>query len=373
MRRDLALPGRFNLLDPRGFLADLQREQMDIRPDDWTRVGAQGVIKTRVVGRGGRVTLDARFYEPAVRGAQPTLEKTYQGAAGKLDDLVHRWCDDLVENLTGEKGVFRTKIVYARPGRRTQDLMMVDASGGRPHVLVSNQSQNLLPAWAPTGDRIAYTSLLWRNPDQFILPLGDGRAQRVSKRPGLNSGGAFSPDGSRMVLTLSKDGNAEMYLISAADGSVQRRLTNHEGIDTSPALSRDGSELAFVSNRHGTPQIWVMPAGGGEARRVTLQGRYNQSPRWNPRPGTRQLAFTGQDERGRFDVFVLDLETGKTTRVTQNQGDNWEPTWAPNGRLLAFKSGRGGLWVATPQGAHQVQIVKGAAETPAWSPFLGGE
>ena len=98
------------------------------------------------------------------------------------------------------------------------------------------------------------------------------------------------------------------------------RLTNHPAIDSSPAFSPDGSQLAFVSSRQGSPQIFVMPAGGGAARRVTFQGKYNQTPRWNPRSDKQQIAFTGRDERGVFDVFVLDVKTGKIDRVTPGSG-----------------------------------------------------
>ena len=155
-------------------------------------------------------------------------------------------------------------------------------------------------------------------PDLFEARLG-ARPRRLSRHAGLNIGAAFSPDGRTIALTLSKDGNAEIYLVRAADGEILARLTDHPGIDASPSFSPDGAQLAFVSNRQGSPQIWVMPASGGAAKRVTFQGNYNQSPRFSPRSDDSQIAFTGRDERGRFDVFVLDLAAGTTQRVTQNQ------------------------------------------------------
>ena len=63
-----------------------------------------------------------------------------------------------------------------------------------------------------------------------------------------------------------------------------------------------------------------MSASGGGAKRVTFQGKYNQTPRWSPRADKPQIAFTGRDERGVFDIFILDVKTGKIDRVTQGQG-----------------------------------------------------
>jgi len=170
------------------------------------------------------------------------------------------------------------------------------------------------------------------------------------------------------VLTLSHQGNAELYRISPADGTVHARLTNNPAIDSSPTFSPDGSQIAFVSNRQGSPQIFVMSASGGGAKRVTFQGKYNQTPRWNPDPKKPFIAFTGRDERGVFDVFYIDIKSQQVTRVTQGKGSNLDPSWSPDGRLLVYASSRGGLFVANPETRHEVQITRGGAASPSWGP-----
>jgi TolB protein len=128
-----------------------------------------------------------------------------------------------------------------------------------------------------------------------------------------------------------------------------------------------------VSNRQGNPQIFVMPSSGGSPKRVTFQGKYNQTPRWNPRPDKPLIAFTGRDERGVFDIFMLDLRTGKIDRVTQGKGSNQDPTWSPDGRLLAYTSTRGGIFVANPETRHEVEIWRGAGSSPSWGPAPGAQ
>jgi len=186
-------------------------------------------------------------------------------------------------------------------------------------------------------------------------------------------GASWSPDGRVLALTLSHEGNSEIYRISPDDGRVLARLTQSAAIDSSPSFSPDGSQIAFVSNRQGSPQIFVMPATGGGPKRVTFQGKYNQTPRFNPRTDKPQIAFTGRDEKGLFDVFILDLKTNRIDRLAPQppltaRVSNLDPTWSPDGRLLAYTSSRGGIFVYNPETRHEVQIWKGSASSPSWGP-----
>ncbi len=176
-------------------------------------------------------------------------------------------------------------------------------------------------------------------------------------------GAAFH--GSKMAVVLSKDGNPEIY-VGDASGKGLRRLTKTGAIDVSPTWSPDGSKIAFVSDRHGSPQIFVMGAGGGGAKRVTFKGAYNQTPNWCPRPGSNLIAFTGRDS-GTYDVFTVDASSRQIRRLTQHQGRNMDPAFAPDCRAVAFWSSRGGIFVSNPEGLNQNLTVKGGANTIRWS------
>ena len=361
MAKDMDVTGLFQLLDAASFPPQLQAEGLSFSSALWTQVGAQAVIKMKTAGD----KLEGRVYVVA-RGDAPVLSKSYRAA--DVRDAVHDFANDVVQSFTGTRGVFGSRIAFALTGKGSHEIGAVDMDGGRMAVLTKMGSDSLLPAYAPTGGEVAFTSYLKNNPDLWVVSAGGGRARRVSKQLGLNTGAAWSPDGRAITLTLSHEGNAELYRISAEDGRILARLTNNPAIDSSPSLSPDGSQIAFVSNRQGSPQIFVMPVTGGAARRVTYQGKYNQTPRWNPRSDKQQIAFTGRDERGVFDVFIIDVKTGKIDRVTQGHGSNLDPTWSPDGRLLAYTSSRGGLFIANPETHHEVQIWRGAAASPSWGP-----
>jgi len=362
MSKDMDITGLFQVLDPASFPAQLQNEGMAFSSALWTQVGAQVVVKMKASGG----QLDGKLFVVA-RGDQPTLSKTYRSP--DIRDAIHEFANDIVQSTTGKRGVFGSRIAFAMSGHGAHEIGAVDMDGGRMAVLTKMGSDSLLPAYSPGGAEIAFTSYARNNPDLWVVAAGGGRARRVSRQPGLNTGAAWSPDGRVLAVTLSYEGNSEIYRISPEDGRVLARLTQRPAIDSSPSFSPDGSQIAFVSNRQGSPQIFVMPGGGGGAKRVTFQGKYNQTPRFNPRADKPQIAFTGRDEKGAFDVFILDLKTNRIARIVpQARGANLDPTWSPDGRLLAYTSTRGGIFVYNPETKHEVQVWKGSASSPSWGP-----
>jgi TolB protein len=369
---DLAMSGYFKVVDPKAYLANLTAEGLTINAQDWRNVGAEGVIKGRLTPYGDEVKLEFRLYEVA-KGDQPVLSKDYRGPKDNARLLVHQWAGEVVRYFTGEDSFFNSRIAFSSSaGPRRRDLWIMDWDGRGAHAITSS-SQNLLPAWSPSGAELAFTSFLANKPDIYLMASSGGRPRAISTRPGLNMGAAFSPDGQRIAATLSQDGNSEIYLLDRS-GAILKRLTNTPFIDASPTWSPDGSRIAFVSDRHGSPQIWVMGADGSGQTKVTRRGNYNQTPKWIPRKDSPPLvAFTARDEKLNYDIFTVNVDSGEIVRITEGHGSNQAPTWAPNGRALAYESSRGGLWISTADGRTEKQVYRGNASSPAWSPSLGGK
>ncbi|MCA9665223.1 MAG: PD40 domain-containing protein [Myxococcales bacterium] len=362
MERDLTLCGVFKVLNRKGFLANLRKEGTGIVVKKWTDIGALGVIKARARRSGRGYSIDFFLYDTG-KGAEPVLKKTYSGRSPRR--LAHQFDNDVYFYFTKSKGIFLTKIAFTLSSRRKKvsNVYVMDYDGHGGGRISYTGNQNILPNWAP-GGRLVWTSLLWQNPDLYISG-GGRRARRLSRQPGLNSGAAFSPDGSKIAITMSRSGNSDIWLISPS-GKILRQLTKHGGIDASPTWSPDGSRIAFVSNRGGSAQIYVMSSSGGGVRRLTFQGNYNQEPDWNPKPGSNLIAFTGRDGKGAYDIFTVDAKKGTIKRLTQGQGSCRSPTWSPNGRLVAYETTRGGIWVMDDEGLNQHQL-KRYGTSPAWS------
>jgi TolB protein len=371
VRSDLALSGLFDVLDPKGFLADAAEgfAAPTIRFARWADVGAEGLAKARVRRAGADVEGELHLFE--VRAGREALQKTVRAPASDPRALGHRIADEIVRHYTREPGVFGTKIAAIRKARGISELVLFDADGKNPRVLLSEKTILLTPAWRPDGKELLVTSYRGGRPEIWSYRLADRAFRRLAPVPNA-MGGVYSPDGSRIAFTASESGNSDVWVMNA-DGTGARRLTREPAIDLSPSWSPDGKRIAFVSDRAGTPQLYLMSAEGGEVRRLTFQGNYNQTPQWSPRGDL--LAFTARDERKVFDVFVFSPESGRIERVTQDQGKtNEEPSWAPNGRLLVFKTDRNGaaqLVVSDPRGERQTVIAGGVGElsAPAWGPL----
>lgn len=372
VRFDLALSGLFDVLDPKGFLADPAEgfAAPTVRFARWADVGADGLVKARVRRAGGELEGELHLYE--VRAGREVLATTARVPAADPRALGHRLADEIVRHYTREPGVFSTKLVAIRKAKGTFELVQFDADGKNPKVLVSERAILLTPAWRPDGKEILVTSYRGGRPEIWAYRLADRAFRRVAPIPNA-MGGVYSPDGARIAFTASEAGNSDVWVMNA-DGTGARRLTSHAALDLSPSWSPDGRRLAFVSDRAGTPQIYVMDANGGDPRRLTFQGNYNQTPQWSPRGDA--VAFTARDERKVFDVFTIAPDGGSLpVRVTQDQGrTNEEPSWAPTGRLMVFKTDRNGgtqLVVSDPRGDRQTVIAGGVGElsAPAWGPL----
>jgi TolB protein len=195
--------------------------------------------------------------------------------------------------------------------------------------------------------------------------------QQLVKMGDFATGAVFSPDGIRFAFSASQAENTDIWL-SPIEGGIVRRLTDSRGIDISASWSPDGKRLAFVSDRAGSPQIYTMASDGSDVRRITFQGNYNQEPAWSPKGDL--IAFSGRDEHRVFDLYAINVQTGKVARLTQNEGTNEKPSWAPNGRQLVFSSTRSGkkqLWTILPDGSNARQVTnepRGATDA-AWGPL----
>ena len=368
---DLHLSGLFQVLDPRGFLAPATEgiERGEIAFRTWADVGAEGLVKARLRKEGSDLAGDFKLFE--VGAQREALSQQLRGPQARARAIGHRFADEIIRYYTREPGVFSTRIAAVRKARGGRELVLLDADGKNPEVVLQDAIL-MLPSWRPDGGALAYTSYRGGKPELWAVDLATRQSRRLASLGDLATGVAWSPDGSRIAFAASSGGNSDVY-VAAADGSNVQRLTRDPATDSSPTWSPDGRRIAFVSNRSGNPHLFVMSADGSDQRRLTFQGNYNQTPRWSPRGDL--LAFTARDERKVFDVFVVSPDTGKIARVTQDQGrTNEEPTWAPNGRLLAFttdRNGRAQLVVSSVDGERQAIVTADAAELtmPAWGPL----
>lgn len=369
LRHTLKLSGYFEVLGPDRIYFDTSKEGMDASSmnfRNWSNVGAAGVIRTKIQVTDGRAALDFRLYD--VTGQQQlSIDWTPKTVAvDAVQREVYAFVNAVIAYYSGAPGPFGGRVVFAARGRGGfKQIYTIGTDGTGLAAVTSDDTIHLLPSWGP-GGQVMYTSYRDDNPDLWIGPSRSAR--KFSSFPGINSGAALSPDGSEVAVTLSRDGNTEIYILNTS-GEIQRRCTTSSAEDLSPTWSPDGSRIAFVSDRAGGPQIFVMNRDCSGQRRVTMRGTYNVNPDWSP-DGSR-IAFTGR-AGGRFDIFTVEPNSGHIERITQDQGSNLDPTWSPDGRYLIFASTRGGggarLYISTADGQIQNLLTDqiSGVESPEW-------
>ncbi len=281
----------------------------------------------------------------------------------------HQIADFIYESILGVPGAFDSRVAYvSHRGGRNFALVVADADGANPQVVFNNTSGPILsPAWSPDARYLAYASFEGNNAHIVVHEVATGRRHVVVSEEGINSAPSWSPDGQNLVFTLSRDGNPEIYTASAT-GANLRRLTNHPGIDTEPVWASDG-HIYFTSDRGGTAQIYRMNAFGGDVKRITYEGNYNGSATIS-RDG-RWLGMMQRLSGGGFGIAVMDLETGRVTRLT-NGGRDEGPSFSGNGHMIVYSDGQGGLRAISSDGNVEQRFrgVGTDVRKPAWSPNL---
>lgn len=154
---------------------------------------------------------------------------------GDLRLVAHRIADYIYEKLTGEKGIFSTRIAYVTKSGAHYRLWIADADGENSQSALSSPEPIISPAWAPNGTQLAYVSFESRKPVVHVHDVASGHRRLLANFRGSNSAPAWSPDGSRLAVTLSRDGGSQLYLLNA-QGGEPRRLMQSSGIDTGALL-----------------------------------------------------------------------------------------------------------------------------------------
>ena len=368
---DLVRSGLFRMVDSGGLTA-IPAEPAEVQYPVWTARGADALAIGSVSPLPNGYW-DVRFRLLDVAKRAQLTGFAYQVTTQQLRNTAHKIADAIYEKLTGDVGVFGTRITYVVKQGTRFELQVADADGyGAQTVLASNEPI-ISPKWSPDGTRLAYVSFERKKPIVYIQSLLTGSRTVAANFRGSNSAPAWSPDGGRLAVVLTRDGNSQIYLINA-DGSNLSRLTQTGTIDTEPSFSPDGQWVIFTSDRGGSPQIYRVAASGGAPERLTFEGSYNVSPRYAP--DGKSFVFI-QRNGGRFNVAVQDFVSKQTQVLTEN-GIDESPSFAPNGRIILYATeirGRGILAAVSSDGRVRQRFSAeiGDVREPAWGPISGSQ
>ena len=355
---------------------------------------------------GADAVMEAHYYD--IFGQKKIFSKTYRYSALKPARLVHALSEDMLQVMTGEHGLFLSRILMSCETPLTgkprleypREIFIMDADGRNVKQLTFDRTLSLSPNWNPNGRAIVYTQFLMQGRKKIMglrtHDLETGQRVTLWAHDGVNSGAAYAPDGSRIAATLSFTGRPTLYFLDPTGRKQPESFSEHlrwkklsgEGfqpnyidllLDVEPSWSPNMLDIAFSSARTGHPMIYVAHLPSMTATQLTVVGLYNASPSWSPRYN--RLAFAAQHNReGNFDLYLIDPDGNNLDRLTNGDRksgvrgiNNKNPSWGPTGRHLVFASDEGGsyaIYGMTSDGSQRRRISPPGkiCETPSWGP-----
>jgi len=368
----LEFTGYFSMLDRKAFLLDPQEAEIlgtGINFKNWTVLGAELLVTSGVVIQAGILHIELRLFDTFQQ--KMLVGKKYTGTPEDLRKIIRRFAGEIIFYLTGNRGIFDSKIAFISTGTGKKEIYICDFDGYDVRQFTNHNSITLFPAWSGDAQWIAYTSYVKGKPDLYIKHVKQKRGFVVA-REGINSFPAWFPGKFELAATLSFSGDQEIYLLSG-EGKIIKQLTTSEGIDVSPTWSPDGKQMGFVSRRAGSPQIYIKSMDTGNVRRLTFQGNYNTQPAWSPLGD--KIVYSSMDGAG-INISVIGVDGAGAVRLTHGNRDNESPSWSPDASMIVFNSTREGasrIYVMTAFGTDQRRLLSlpGEQTNPKWSPSVG--
>jgi TolB protein len=408
LKSDLLFSNLFDFISDSDFSkSDLPQDYNKVSYEEFSTAGAAFALKLAYQVSGGKLTVEAYLYD--VPGQKKIFGKKYQSAVTQYYRLVHTLSEDILGELTGEKGLFTSRILmtcwkYPYKSPPPKEIYVVDPDGRNLTQLTSDRTLSTTPTWMQDGKNITYSQYEWVNRGGLrtrgvVLKKHDlttGKRQFMSAKEGMNSGAAWSANSSQGVVTLSFTGRPELYFLGRDGGEAEplsrniqwKRLlgdgfqSNQSSLlfDVEASWAPDGKRIVFSSARTGHPMIYVLDMATKIANQLTFAGQYNASPSWSPR-GDKILFAAQRTGEGNFDIYMIDPDGNNLTRMTAGESrprriNSENPSWAPTGRHFAFSNNEEGhysVYVMTVDSTHKTKISPPDKEcfSPSWGPNEG--
>jgi TolB protein len=376
---DLERSGLFQPIDRKAFVDQDANSHIPPQYNNWRVINAQALVTGDIQTQpDGRLAVSFRLWD--VFAEQQMTGLRYTTTPDNWRRIAHIIADAIYKRVTGEDGYFDTRIVYISESgplnQRIKRLAIMDQDGANHRYLTDGKALVLTPRFSPTAQEITYLSYARGTPRVYLFNIDTGQQEVLGDFPGMTFAPRFSPDGNRVIMSIALNGASQIYSMDLRTRRATQ-ITTTESIDTSPCFSPDSSQIVFNSDRGGSQQIYMMNADGSNIHRISFgTGRYG-TPAWSPRGDL--IAFTKFDS-STFYIGICKPDGSGERLLTQSflvEG----PTWAPNGRVLAYfrqtpsdargGGGRSRLYSIDLTGYNERELVTPQdASDPAWSPLL---
>lgn len=345
-------------------LTDEGIEKNEIKFGNWRSLGVEILCKGKVQGKNGDIIFEGFVYDTL--DGTLLLAKRYTTKYVEWRKIVHRFADDIIYALTGEKGIMSSRIIFVSGGRYTKEIYTADIDGYNVKKITNYRSITILPSISPNGKYLAYTSYREGKPNLFIIDLEKNIESYTERGEGMKFGTSWR--GNTLLYSHTAGKYSTIYALDV-EKKNKKVLISKEGIFTSPYFSPDGARIAFVSDMHGGPQIFINDLSAGTIKRLTYSGNYNASPTFSPKGDL--IAFVCSVE-GAFEICTMNVD-GSNQRVLTSGSMNDSPQFSPCGRYIIYTSQKGGkhtinLMLINGENKRTLKFTEGSEEQPKFIP-----
>lgn len=345
---------------------------------DWSEppVSAAYLVFGYAAAQQGRLVVFGWLYnvmQSDLANAQ-VLGQMYFGTLDEAgaENTAHEFAADILKQF-GVKSLLNTKIYFESNRSGYREIWSMDPDGSNQRQLTFLKTISMRPAVSPDGTILAFTSETKTGWVIRLQSLVSGGRLPFYNPPGtLVQAPGFTPDGSKIVFSSNAagEGESELY-IANINGSGLQRLTFSRGVDTEPRVNpKTGAEIIFTSGRSGMPQIYKMSIDGTGVERLTSGEGEAVNPSWHPDGQLIAFSWTRGFAPGNYNIFVMEVASRKIVQLTHGAGRNENPTWAPDGRHLVFSSTREGgaqIWTMLADGTQLQKLTsQGRNLAPVW-------
>lgn len=287
-------------------------------------------------------------------------------------DTSHAAVDAVLNNRFDIPGVCRSRIVFTAAGGKNKEIYVCDYDGRNIQRVSYNGNLSLEPVWTPDSRSVIYsfvgdsfTHLIQQSMDDKNLK------RRLTQYPGLNAGGAVSPDGRHIALVLASGNQVDLY-VRPVEGGALKRLTRNKAAEASPCWSPDGKRICFVSDETGRPLLYIVNPFTGEKPQLLrgITGSERVTPSWS---NDDRIAYCGKV--GGAYVLKIARLTGPyqaKEEPIEHEGKpirGQTPSWGPDDRHLVIADA-GSLYIVDSETGERRRIVSGGASQPDWSGII---
>ncbi len=335
---------------------------------DWKKLSADYSILGQYEINADSLKLEMRLLD--VAGNEIIMGKSFSGSLSQKEQMLFKFCDNVIETLTGKPGIATSRIAFVNGEKNVKEVYLTDILGTHFRQITRHKHLTVSPRFVPGSTFLTYTSYHTGNQNLYITDLRQSKTTQVlSRRKGLNLAPAWSSDGRYMVVTLSTNGNPDLFLMDSK-GKIIEQLTSRAGINVSPTWSPDGNFLVFVSDRSGKPQLYLMDMRTRKVNRLTYEGSENAEPSWSP---TEDLIVYSSLRNGVYQLFTLNpLRNDTPVQLTDDLSYHESPCWSPDGNQIIFSKRDGKknqIYGIMKNGTFQRRLftLPGSQNYPQWS------